>query len=299
MRKIKSIFVAGMMFLVLSSTVSAQDEDLLKAVEDSIQQKQYVTSAFKSSRVINGHSMEMIGKRVLDVRFLHRFGLISNGVKELFGLDQASTRIGFDYGILTNLTVGVGRSSLNKEFDGFVKWRILRQSRGERNMPFSLVWISGATINTMDFVDQERKNYFSSRVGYFHEVIIGRKFSEKFSLQLSPLFVNRNLVQGADEDNDTYALGIGGRYKLSKRFAVVIDYHPILAGKRPGTYDPFSVGVDIETGGHVFQLHFTNSAGMNEREFITNTTDDFWKGDIRFGFNLSRVFTLGGKKNEK
>lgn len=297
MRKNKPIYAAIAMVL-LFTTVQAQDEDLLKAVQDSVPQKQYVSSAFKSSRVINGHSIEMIGKRVLDVRILHRFGLVSNGAKEFFGLDQASTRIGFDYGILTNLTVGIGRSSLNKEFDGFVKWRILRQSTGEHNMPFSLVWVSGMTVFTLDFADQERKNYFSSRVGYYHEVIIGRKFSERFSLQLSPLFVHRNLVEGADEDNDTYALGIGGRFKLSKRFALVMDYHPILAGRKPGTYDPVSVGVDIETGGHVFQLHFTNSAGMNEKEFITNTTDDFWKGDIRFGFNLSRVFTLGGKKKQ-
>lgn len=293
MRKITIVYLVIMLCNV---SAMAQEEDLLKQVQDSGQQKQYVTAAFKSSRVINGHSMEFIGKGVLDVRILHRFGPVNNGLKEFFGLDQASMRLGFDYGLMTNLTVGVGRTSANKEFDAFIKFRPVRQATGPGGWPFSLVWISGITLHTLDWIDEERKNYFSSRIGYYHSLIIGRKFSEKFSLQLTPTYVHRNLVLGADEDNDTYALGIGGRMKLSKRFAFVIDYHPILAGRAPNTKDPFSVGFDIETGGHVFQLHFSNSAGMNEKEFITNTTDDFWKGDIRFGFNLSRVFTLKRRK---
>jgi hypothetical protein len=282
--------------LFIPVALLAQEEDLLKQVEDSANQKRYVTAAFKSSRVINGHSMEFIGKGVLDVRILHRFGPVNSGIKEFFGLDHASMRMGLDYGLTENLTVGIGRTSVNKEFDAFVKFRPLRQSAGEGSWPFSLVWVSGITLNTMDWVDEERKNYFSSRLGFYHELIIGRKFSDKFSLQLAPTFVHRNMVPGADDDNDTYALGIGGRLKLSKRIAFVVDYHPILAGRAPNTKDPLSVGFDIETGGHVFQLHFSNSAGMNEKEFITNTTDDFWKGDIRFGFNLSRVFTLSRRR---
>lgn len=294
MRKMKIACLAGLMFLFCGNITFAQ-EDLLKGVVDSTPQKHYATAAFKSSRVINGQSMEFIGKGVLDVRILHRFGPVNNGLKEFFGLDQASMRLGFDYGLGTNLTVGIGRTSVNKEFDGFLKFRPIRQSIGGGS-PVSVVLVSGITLNTMDIADEERKNYFSSRIGYYHEIIIGRKFSEKFSLQLSPIFVHRNLVSLSNEDNDTYALGIGGRMKLSKRMAFVIDYHPILAGRAPGTKDPLSVGIDIETGGHVFQLHFSNSAGMNEKEFITNTRDDFWKGDIRFGFNLSRVFNLKRRK---
>jgi len=277
-----------------AAALHAQDEDLLQLVPDAAK-KEYVTSAFKSSRVINGHSMEFLGKGVLDVRILHRFGQVNNGVKEFFGLDQASMRMGFDYGVLTNLTVGVGRTSTNKELDAFVKFRPVRQSKGPGSFPFSIVWVSGITLFTGDFADEERKNHFSSRIGYYHEVIIGRKFSEIFSLQVSPLLVHRNLVAAAAEENDTWALGLGGRVRLTKRVAFVADYHPVLAGRRTGTKDPLSLGFDIETGGHVFQLHFSNSAGMNEKEFITNTTGDFWKGDIRFGFNLSRVFTLKRK----
>lgn len=296
MTKITNILFTAFITVVTCSTLQAQEQDLLKLVKDSTNdsKKQWSTAAFKSTRVINGQSMELLGKGVLDVRILHRFGLLSDGADEFFGLDQASMRMGFDYGITNNLTIGVGRSTLNKELDAFLKWRPLRQVDG--GLPFSIVWVSGITAHTMKWADTTRKNYFSSRLAYYNQVIIGRKFSNAFSLQLSPIMVHRNLVTNADDENNTWALGIGARLKLSKRTAFVVDYHPILAGREPGTKDPLSVGFDIETGGHVFQLHFSNSTGMNEKAFLTGTTDDFWKGDIRFGFNLSRVFQVRKKK---
>jgi hypothetical protein len=293
--KITNILLTGFFVITAASTIQAQNQDLLSMVKDSSVQKQWATGAFKSTRVINGQSMEMLGKGVLDVRILHRFGLLSNGAKELFGLDQASMRLGFDYGLSNNLTIGVGRSTLNKELDGFFKYRPIRQAVGGGS-PVSVVWVSGVTVQTMPWADTSRKNYFSSRVAYYHEIIIGRKFSNAFSLQISPILVHRNLVAKADQDNNTWALGIGGRLKISKRTAFVVDYHPILAGREPGTRDPLSAGFDIETGGHVFQLHFSNATGMNEKAFLTGTTDRFFKGDIRFGFNLSRVFQVAKKK---
>src|SRR5438477_3794158 len=115
------IFLAFLIILA-GNTAKAQNEDLLKLVKNDTAKKEWATGAFKSSRVINGQSMELIGKGVLDVRILHRFGLVSNGAKEFFGLDQANMRMGFDYGLLTNLTIGIGRSTLNKELDGFIKF---------------------------------------------------------------------------------------------------------------------------------------------------------------------------------
>jgi Membrane bound beta barrel domain (DUF5777) len=284
--------------ILTSTTLFAQDEDLLKLVGEDKPKKEYVENAFKSSRVINGHSMEMIAKGNLDFRILHRFGVINNGAKNFFGLDEASMRMGFDYGLGTNLTIGIGRSTLDKEFDGFIKWRVLRQAKGEKSFPFSVVLVSGVTIWTLPWTDPARDNKFSSRVGYYHEVIIGRKFSEVFSLQLSPTMVHRNLVPLASDENDVFALGIGGRIKLSRRVAFVADYHHILSGLNEDIYhSPLSVGVDIETGGHVFQLHFSNAQGMNEKAFITNTTDKW--GDVRFGFNLSRMFVLKKPKAPK
>ncbi|AEV99616.1 hypothetical protein A4D02_27640 [Niastella koreensis] len=276
---------------------SSIGQDLLSLVDkNEPQKKEHVIHAFKSSRVLNGHSIEFIGKGELDVRILHRFGEINSGPNNLFGLDQANMRLGFDYGLLNSLTIGVGRSNSGKELDGFIKFRPVWQSTGPGSFPVSIVLVSGITAQTQPWSDTANKNYLSNRLAFYNEIIIGRKFSEHFSLQVSPVFVHRNLVALASDENDVYAIGIGARMKLSKRIALVADYHYIAKGLNKQVYkDPFSVGFDIETGGHVFQLLFTNATGMNEKAFITNTTSNWGKGSIRFGFNLSRIFTVGKK----
>jgi hypothetical protein len=288
----KKIIIAALCTGLYSGSLA---QDLLSLVDkNEPKKKEHVTHAFKSSRVLNGHSMEFIGKGELDVRILHRFGEINSGPNNLFGLDQANMRMGFDYGVLNSLTIGAGRSNVGKELDGFIKFRPVWQSTGPRSFPFSIVLVAGITAHTQPWTDTANKNYLSNRLAFYYELIIGRKFSEHFSLQLSPVFVHRNLVPLASEENDVYALGIGARMKLSKRIAVVADYHYIARGLNKDLYkDPFSLGFDIETGGHVFQLLFTNATGMNEKSFITNTTSNWGKGSIRFGFNLSRIFTLG------
>jgi len=291
----KKVFAAALTLSITACSLYAQDSSLLKDVDPGRPKKEYVTNAFKSSRVINGHSMELIGKGVLDVRILHRFGTISNGASEFFGLDQASMRLGFDYGLGKNLTIGMGRTTFKKELDGFIKWRPVRQATG--GSPISWVLVAGISSYTFKNTDPQKEITLSSRMGYYYQSIFGRKFSERFSFQLSPTLVHRNEVEPGDV-NDIYALGIGGRFKLSKRTAFVVDYFPVL--NRPAssnTTNSLSVGFDIETGGHVFQLHFSNSPGMNERSFIADTHDSWGKGEIRFGFNLSRVFTV--KKNKK
>jgi hypothetical protein len=290
----KRNFIATLFLAIPTSILFGQEESLLNGIEPNAPKKEYVTSAFKSSRVINGHSMELIGKGVLDVRILHRFGRINDGVSELFGLDQASMRLGFDYGLGNSLTVGAGRTTFKKELDAFIKWRPVRQAKG--GSLFSWVLVSGLSVYTLKNSDPQNETKLSSRIGYYYQSIFGRKFTERFSLQLSPTLVHRNNVTGNDV-NDIYALGIGGRFKLSKRTAFVVDYFPVL--NRPAnstTTNSLSIGFDIETGGHVFQLHFSNSTGMNERAFITDTHDSWGKGEIRFGFNLSRVFSV--KKNQ-
>ncbi len=275
--------------------VQAQD-DLLKLVDSSKPAKEYVTRAFKSSRVINGHSMEMIPKGNMDFRILHRFGLVNTGANNLWGLDQATMRFGFDYGLFRDLTIGFGRSTENKEWDGFIKYRAVQQSKGPNSFPISIVGVAGMTYSTMPWSDPDRENYTSSRIGYYGLIIFGRKFNDYLTLQVSPTMVHRNLVPLATDENDAYAVGLGGRVKLSRRVAFVLDYHYIISGVDKDIYtNPLSIGVDIETGGHVFQLHFSNSRGMNEKAFITNTTDKWSKGEVRFGFNLSRMFVLDKK----
>jgi Membrane bound beta barrel domain (DUF5777) len=295
----KKIIMVVCLLYLLALHFKAEGQSMLDSLETITPKKEYITNAFKSSRVINGHSMEFIGKGVLDFRILHRFGRINQGVKQLFGLDQASMRIGFDYGLGKNLTTGIGRTTTNKELDGFIKYRPVWQSKGAGASPVSFVLIAGISVNTVENTNTAKPQSLKSRTGYYYQAIIGRKFSNKFTLQLSPTLVHRNVVP-SNEANDVYAIGTGGRLKISKRVALVADYFYVLKGLSKTTYqNPLSVGIDIETGGHVFQLHFSNTSGMNERSFITETVNKWGKGDIQFGFNLSRVFTLHSKKSRK
>lgn len=290
MRKFLATVAASLLFM----TVIAQ-ESLLKGIEDSLPVRQKVTAAFKSTRVINAHSTEMLAKGNLDFRILHRFSRVNTGVSQWFGLDGASMRMSFDYGVTNDLMVGIGRSTFRKEIDGFIKVRFLQQTTGPNPTPFSVALAAGSTIWTGPSATTVKPST-SDRTSYYLQLLIGRKFSEKFSLQLSPMFLRRNMVDRPLEEFSLFALGGGVRYKVSKRMAVTADYHHALSGIPAANTDPLSVGIDIETGGHVFQLHFTNAVGMNERAYITETTDRFFRGDIRFGFNLSRIFSVGGKR---
>jgi len=283
-----------LLLMLMPALASAQDDELDALLNEG--RTDYIENAFKSTRVINGQSIEMLNKGVLDFRILHRFGLVKNGLKDLFGLDVASMRMGFDYGLSDRLGIGIGRSTFNKEMDGFVKYKVLRQSTGEKKMPISLIWVSGMTVRTLAYQNDDL-NSFENKLGYFHQAIIGRKFSDGFSLQFSPTLVHRNLVQTATDNNTIYALGIGARLKMSDRTALILDTYPQFGANPSNTTSqkiilPLSIGVDIETGGHVFQLHFSNARGMNEKAFITETFNDWGQGQFAFGFNLSRVFTV-------
>jgi len=205
----------------------------------------------------------------------------------------------FDFGIFHNLMAGVGRSTFKKELDAFIKYAPLRQSTGSKSFPVTIALVSGITMDGTDWSDPARQNYFTSRLAYYHQVIIGRKFSEGVSLQIAPTMVHKNLVAKESDPNDIYGIGVGGRIKLSQRIAFTWDYtHVIVGMPDSGYYHPLSIGFDIETGGHVFQLHFSNSTGMNEKAFITETTNKWGSGEIRFGFNLSRVFQIRKKKHK-
>lgn len=306
----KKLFLALVLLTAFGIKLYAQD-DLMKMLEEDSKKekkKDYATATFKTSRLINGHSIENVAAGVLDVKISHRFGMVNRGSYEFFGLDQATMRLGLDYGISNRLMVGFGRSTFQKQYDAFYKFKILRQSKGGRgSSPISISAVSTVMLKTLKWEDPKRQNYYTSRVSYAHQLIIARKFSESVSFQLMPSFVHYNLAQGATDPNDIFALGGGGRIKLSKRLSFNFEYYHILpislvAGEGyriPGTKNSIAVGFDIETGGHVFQLQFTNSTGMTEKTFITETTGDFFKGDIHFGFNLSRVFTIKNRKSKK
>jgi Membrane bound beta barrel domain (DUF5777) len=300
MQKIIRLFAFVSLLLMMSFFADAQELDLLKLAGEDKPQKEIVKNAFKSTRVINSHSMEFLSAGTMDFRILHRFGEVNKGYSNFFGLDQASMRMGFDFGVLQNLMFGFGRSTYKKELDGYIKFAPIRQSTGYREFPVTIAVVAGMTINTSPWTDPTRKNFTTSKLGYYFEAIIGRKFSNVITLQLMPTMMHQNLVVLTKDPNNMYALGFGGRIKFTKRMAFTWDYSYVLNRMEGSLYhNPLSGGIDIETGGHVFQLHFTNTTGMNERAFLSETTGDWAKGDIRFGFNLSRVFQIGGKKKGK
>lgn len=279
--------------LLFFSFNSFCQDDLLSLLGDDTPTTEYVTASFKTNRVINLHSLENTGKGVLDVKISHRFGFVNGGFSELFGLDAATIRIGADYGISDQLTVGLGRSSYEKTYDGFLKYKFLRQSTGAKEMPISVALLATTAIKTLPFQNPDRKNYFRSRLYYTYQLIVGRKFSEKFSLQLSPTLVHRNLVRTSAESNDVIAINAASRFKISKRVAINAEYTYVLPDQLADGYrNALSIGFDIETGGHVFQLHFTNSTSMIEKGFIGETVGDWTDGGVHFGFNVSRVFNL-------
>ena len=299
----KKIFLVCCSWAALIVPCKSQQKDstdLMSQLEkesDSTQATIYTTATFKTTRLIDGHTVENVGKGVLDVKISHRFGTLNNGSYELFGLDNATMRMGLDYGITKNLMIGIGRSTFEKTFDAFIKLKILRQSTGKINMPVTVSYVPTIAVRTLKWEDPNRKNLFSSRLSYTHQLIIARKFSEGTSLQIMPTYIHRNLAGLASEPNDLLAIGIGGRQKLTKRISFNAEYYYQLPSyKLDGTSNALSVGFDIETGGHVFQLHFTNSRAMTEKNFITETTGKWEKGDILFGFNISRVFTIGKHK---
>lgn len=286
---------------LISFGIFAQN-DLMDLLNDSTAREiNYTTATFKSTRIMNGHSVERMPPGQLDVRISHRFGTINSGAYEFFGLDQANTHLSLEYGILKWLMAGIGRGTYEKTFDGFAKFTVLRQSTGAKEMPVSVSVFSSVALKSEKWpVDTTRTYYFSSRLSYVTQVLVARKINQSLSVQLTPSYVHRNLVPTELDPNDLFAIGAGGRLKLSKRISFNAEYFYVINQNpysNPHYYNPLSIGVDIETGGHVFQLLLTNSVQMIEKGFLGETTGQWKKGDIHFGFNISRVFTL--KKQKK
>ena len=224
----------------------------------------------------------------------HRFGRINDGISQLYGLDQAFVRFALEYGVTDDLYVGFGRSSFGKALDGFVKYRVLKQSN---TMPFTLTGFSSIVVDTQELPPDSREEQdFKLRLDYTYQLLLARKFNSEFSLQVMPTLVHRNLAPGV-EDNDVFILGAGARYKLTNRLAIDVEYYHQLRDLPEDIENALAVGLEIETGGHVFQLIFSNAVQMNEKGFLTETSGKFFDGDIHFGFNISRVFNLKPQRN--
>lgn len=293
----KKIIITLVSFLLISglSGLKAQN-DLMDLLGNEPKTIDYAYATFKTTRIINSQSVENPASGVLMFLIQHRFGRINTGAYEFFGLDQATIRLGLEYGITKRLAVGIGRSSYEKTYDGFLKYKILRQSEGLRIMPVSMSYFVSTAITSLKWEDmgvEDRTNYFSSRVSYTHQVLIARKFSNALSLQLLPTLIHKNLVLTEEDHNDIFSVGVGGRLKLTQRLSVNAEYFYTPESQISYEFNqPLSVGLDIETGGHVFQLHFSNAQAFFDEGYITETNGKWTDGDIYFGFGISRVFTI-------
>ncbi len=290
---------SAFLLLILLPLFARAQNDLLKELEKETKATtEYATSTFKGTRLINGQTVETKGKGALEFIFAHRFGPINSGIYNLFGLDQAYVRIGLEYGLTDKLGVGIGRNSVDKTMDGYLRYKILRQSSGVINMPFTVTAFGIAALRTSPRTqDASYDIQLEDRMSYTGQLLIARKVNRNLSLQLMPSIVHKNTVDKMIEANDQVALGFGGRLKVTRSVALTTEYYYRLNVQQGNPYyNPLGFGVEIETGGHVFQLVMTNSRGLTERAYLTETAGDFFNGNIHLGFNITRTFQL--KKSE-
>lgn len=271
---------------VFASGLASAQEDLLKDIDTLKTTTEVSQPAFKALQIVTGQSTKLTAKNEWYIVVAHRFGDVSTGFKNFFGLDDASTKLGVIYGVTDKVSVSLSRETNLKTFEGGVKYKLLSQNE---NVPVDIVGYNVLALNT----DLDKDNYphlrFSDRLSYLTQALISRRFSDKFSLQLTPSYVHKNLYDPAIEDKNQFLAGLGGRYKVSKRISVNAEYF-VNFDDHSFYKNPLSLGVDIETGGHVFQLLFTNSQLNSDIGYLSNATGKWGKGQIFFGFNLYRVF---------
>ncbi|RCS28165.1 hypothetical protein DUT90_02350 [Polaribacter sp. WD7] len=279
---------------ILSSVFAHAQDDLLDVLDQEApknESENIVTATFKGTRILNGHSIENRKDKELEFIISHRFGRINSGFSELFGLDNTNVRFAFEYGLSDNLTIGIGRSSFEKTFDSFLKYSLVKQRRGNRSFPFAVSVFASVAAKTQEEEFPIVERTFQENLSYVGQVLIARKFSQEFSLQVTPTFIHRNTVRETQDPHGIFALGFGSRVKISKRVSLNGEYFLAFNESQSiNARNSLAFGVDIETGGHVFQLILSNAITMIEKSFIAENTGNFFKGDIHFGFNISRTF---------
>ncbi len=297
------------LLLLLAPVFTFAQDDLFDLIEEEETKNEKVYATFKTTRLILGHTIETVKKKSLDFRITHRFDDMAGsngGFETLFGFDNVTdVRMAFEYGITDDLTVGYGRSkggNIRQLWDGHLKYRVLKQN-SDFKIPVTITLFASGVISSADPstnpASEASFQQFSHRVSYITQAIIASKLHEYVSIQLVPTWLHRNYVAYGDE-NDIFALGIGGRIKFTKRTALIFDYFLPFSDYRNNTpawetrdfFNPLGIGIEIETGGHVFHINFSNSTGVIEQEFIPYTVDNWFDGEFRLGFNISRIFSF-------
>lgn len=317
--KLKSVIA---FLFVLTINISLAQEDLLSLVDEGQPKKsQQVFATFKTYKLGNAQTIETVKKKHLDFRISHRFGnlydkTLSNPINETgqtwLGFDAANDiRTSLDYGVTDNITIGIGRSKMRKMADASLKWRLLKQT-SDFKVPVSIALFAdmgythsrtdepsmyGGIIRGADFKTNELH-----RFNYFSQLIIASKLNDWLSIELLPSYMHRNFIKEARntennalDENAFFSMGIGGRLKLTKRMCIIADYFYNASSyysNNPSAFNPLAFGFELETGGHVFSLFFTNASGLIENNFVPYTTDSWKNGQVKFGFSISRVFAL-------
>jgi hypothetical protein len=290
--------------LYISAILKTQD-DLLKMLENDASTKtEVVDFTFKGTKIINANTTEMIKKRNLDFRVAHRFGNFGNensafgDPHTLYGIDNATDiKIGFDYGVTDKLTIGLARYKKDELYEGSIKYKVLSQTINNK-VPVSIAIFANAAITgKKDITVTQDYNNFAHRISYLFQGIIARKITSNLSLEVLPTYLHRNFVGDVNDKNDLFALGMGGRYKFTRSSSIIIDYYYSFSDYRKNNtttkyYFPFGIGWEVETGGHVFSIMFTNSAGIIENDYLVNTTDSWFKGGFKLSFIISRIFKV-------
>lgn len=296
MRKIYLVFLLS----IFITPVNAQG--LLDELDASLpEKKDYTLGTFKGTRIVNGQSVELPGKGEMQFMIQHRFGSFRGGIVDFFGLDQAGIRIGVEYTLPFyegRICIGAARSNYLKMWDGSIKYQMFRQSKGPKSFPFTIDLYAAMGISSIDYADPARQNYFTSRMSYCFQILWARKFCRWFSFQLTPTVLHKNLVPLKEDQNTTAHLGFAGKFRISNRVSISAEYFWPISGQNFADVNnvaikgPLSLALDIETGGHIFQLVLSNSQANFDQTFIGETNQDWLNGDIHFGFNISRSFSF-------
>lgn len=280
----KIILVIGIFFITYSICQAQMERERVET-DDRIEE------VFWAPNLVAMSNVENVGSGSLNVTIMHNFGIATNRpIQNFFGLDSGpNVRLGLDLGITDNWSVGIGRSTFEKIVDFRTKVALLNQSQSG-DMPFSV-----SLKGDIGFTTVENNRPFKDDLNYLLSLPIAKKINEEMSLQFAPMYAHFNTVNNsAGNVNNLFSLALGGEYRLSRRYALMIEYYPVIGDRNPGTTNAFSLGLNIETGGHVFQLYFASSNWHTEQFVIARNTDNFWAGDFRFGFNVNRIFSLGG-----
>ncbi len=262
-------------FLLICTIISAQSE----------------APAFQDTRLVNMHTNSMLPTKTMQLRIGHRFGTLNGGFYELFGLDQANMRLGFEYGLHSKIMLGLGRTSTNKTFDAFVKLSLVEQTD---KTPVSILFLSTINLNGQKMLFTEADVTFAHRMSFSNHLIISSKINDRISILFQPIYLHQNLVKTEDDKNDMLAFALGGKYSISRVVSLTGEYiYRVPTQDSPlyeDNYDSFSLGVAIDTKGHYFSLHLTNSAALYESGYIAHNFDTWADGGIRLGFNIIRNF---------